>query len=56
MLHGTQNKYGYNIVFVPFDRNGKGGAQTVFADGFAAFVYPASATPGPGQIPTDWNC
>jgi glucose/arabinose dehydrogenase len=37
VLHGTQNKYGYNVVFVPFDRNGKAGAPTVFADGFAAF-------------------
>lgn len=37
VLHGTQNKSGYNVVFVPFDRNGKAGAPTVFADGFAAF-------------------
>jgi glucose/arabinose dehydrogenase len=48
VLHGTQNKYGYNIVFVPFDRNGKPGAQTVFADGFAAFD-PSSATPAPAR-------
>src|SRR5665213_1700407 len=45
VLHGTGNKSGYNIVFVPFDRNGKAGAPTVFADGFAAF-NPSSATPG----------
>jgi glucose/arabinose dehydrogenase len=45
VLHGTQNKYGYDVVFVPFDRNGKPGEQTVFADGFAAFD-PASTTPG----------
>ena len=47
VLHGTQNKYGYNVVFVPFDRNGKSGAPTVFADGFAAFA--ASTTPGPAR-------
>jgi len=48
VLHGTQNKYGYNVVLVPFDRNGKPGVQTVFADGFAAFD-PSSATPGPAR-------
>jgi len=46
VLHGTGNKSGYNIVFVPFDRNGKAGAPTVFADGFAAFDL---STPGPAQ-------
>ena len=44
VLHGTGNKSGYNVVFVPFDRNGKAGAPQVFADGFAAFD-PASQTP-----------
>jgi glucose/arabinose dehydrogenase len=48
VLHGTQNKYGYNVVFVPFDRNGKSGAPQVFADGFAAFNQSA-ATPGPAK-------
>jgi glucose/arabinose dehydrogenase len=48
VLHGTQNKYGYNVVFVPFDRNGKSGAQTVFADGFAGFDR-LSSTPGPAK-------
>ena len=48
MLHGTQTKDGYDVVFIPFDRNGKPGEQTVFADGFAAFD-PASATPGPAR-------
>jgi len=48
VLHGTQNKYGYNVVFVPFDRNGKSGAPTVFADGFAAFNQSAT-TPGPAR-------
>src|SRR5262249_739563 len=46
VLHGTQNKFGYDVVFVPFDRNGKAGAPTTFADGFAAFEAPA-ATRGP---------
>jgi glucose/arabinose dehydrogenase len=37
VLHGTANRSGYNIVFVPFNRNGKSGPPVVFADGFAAF-------------------
>ena len=37
VLHGTQNKNGYDVVFVPFDRNGKAGSPAVFADGFAGF-------------------
>jgi glucose/arabinose dehydrogenase len=37
VLHGTQNQSGYDVVFVPFDRNGKAGEPTVFADGFAGF-------------------
>jgi glucose/arabinose dehydrogenase len=36
VLHGTQQS-GYNVVFVPFDRHGKAGSPTVFADGFAVF-------------------
>lgn len=48
VLHGTQNKYGYNVTFVPFDRNGKAGAPAVFADGFAAF-NPSSANSGPAK-------
>jgi glucose/arabinose dehydrogenase len=48
VLHGTQNKSGYDVVFIPFDRNGKPGEQTVFADGFAAFDA-SSATPGPAR-------
>jgi len=46
VLHGTQNKNGYNVVFVPFDRTGKAGAQTVFADGFAGFD-PAATNRAP---------
>jgi len=45
VLHGTRNKNGYNVVFVPFNRQGKSGEPRVFADGFAAFVA-AGATPG----------
>jgi glucose/arabinose dehydrogenase len=59
VLHGTQNRNGYNVVFVPFDRNGKAGAPTIFADGFAGFdrtspsrtpaVYrPIGIAEGPG--------
>jgi len=35
--HGTGNRTGYDVMFVPFDRNGKAGTPTVFADGFANF-------------------
>jgi glucose/arabinose dehydrogenase len=40
-LHGTggpqlaNGRNGYTVAFVPFDRSGKAGAMTVFADGFA---------------------
>lgn len=37
VLHGTRNKNGYDVVFVPFNRSGKSGEPKVFADGFAAF-------------------
>ncbi len=43
VLHGTQNKNGYDVVFVPFDRNGKAGAPTTFAGGFAGFDPSAGA-------------
>ena len=42
VLHGTQNKNGYDVVFVPFDRNGKSGSPVVFADGFAGFDRTAA--------------
>jgi glucose/arabinose dehydrogenase len=45
-LHGTANRTGYNIVFVPFNKNGRDGNPTVFADGFAAFD---PAKPGPAR-------
>lgn len=44
VLHGTGNKSGYNVTFVPFNKNGRAGEPSVFVDGFAAFD-PASATP-----------
>ena len=47
VMHGTQ-KSGYNVVFVPFDRNGKSGSPTVFADGFAGFD-PASTGRAPAM-------
>jgi glucose/arabinose dehydrogenase len=37
VLHGSRNKYGYDIVFVPFNHQGRAGDPQVFADGFAAF-------------------
>jgi glucose/arabinose dehydrogenase len=42
--HGTGNRTGYDVMFVPFNRNGKAGEPTVFADGFAAFD-PSAQTP-----------
>jgi len=44
VLHGTANKSGYDVVFVPFGKSGQAGEPTVFADGFAAFDQ-ATATP-----------
>ena len=41
--HGTRDRNGYDVVFVPFDRKGVAGAPTVFADGFAEFS--ASSNP-----------
>jgi len=51
VLHGIANRNGYNIVFVPFDKNGKAGAPTVFADGFAAFDPSSTAPPRPKYRP-----
>ena len=48
VLHGTGNVTGYNVVFVPFDRKGKAGEPTVFADGFAAFDT-SGANRGPAK-------
>ena len=44
VLHGTANRTGYNVSFVPFT-NGKPGIPVVFADGFAAFDKSATGTP-----------
>lgn len=44
VLHGTANRTGYNVSFVPFT-NGKPGTPVVFADGFAAFDKSATGTP-----------
>jgi glucose/arabinose dehydrogenase len=48
VLHGTRSRSGYNVVFVPFNREGKSGDSKVFADGFASFDK-SSATPGPAK-------
>jgi glucose/arabinose dehydrogenase len=45
VLHGTANKSGYNVVFVPFGKAGKAGEPTVFADGFAAFDQSTTTPP-----------
>jgi len=48
VLHGTRNKNGYDVVFVPFNREGKSGDPKVFADGFAGFDK-TGAKPGPAK-------
>jgi glucose/arabinose dehydrogenase len=42
VLHGTGNKNGYDVVFVPLNRSGAAGPPAVFASGFAAFSLPGS--------------
>jgi glucose/arabinose dehydrogenase len=44
VLHGTANRSGYNVMFVPFDARGVAGQPAVFADGFAQFGQ--STAPG----------
>lgn len=38
VLHGTRGKSGYDVVFVPFNHDGKAGPPKVFANGFADFA------------------
>jgi glucose/arabinose dehydrogenase len=45
VLHGTRNKNGYDVVFVPFNGKGKSGDTRVFADGFAAFDTTGATPP-----------
>lgn len=45
VLHGTANKTGYDVVFVPFGKSGPAGEPAVFADGFAAFDQSTSVPP-----------
>ena len=45
VLHGTRSKNGYDVVFLPINKNGKAGSPAVFADGFAAFD-PSGQNPG----------
>jgi len=45
VLHGTRSKNGYDVVFVPFNKNGKAGPPKNFADGFGAFD-PSGKNPG----------
>lgn len=43
-LHGTGADSGYDIVFVPFSRDGKSGEPSVFASGFAGAGNTAPST------------
>jgi glucose/arabinose dehydrogenase len=45
-LHGTRGENGYDIVFVPWNGQGKAGAPTIFASGFAQ-LRPAGQRSGP---------
>jgi glucose/arabinose dehydrogenase len=42
ILHGTGNKNGYDVDFVPMNRNGVAGHPTVFANGFSGFNLPGN--------------
>src|SRR6185437_2737221 len=42
VLHGTGNKNGYDIDFVPMTQSGLAGPAVVFARGFAAFDLAAN--------------
>ena len=48
VLHGTRSKSGYDVMFVPFNREGKSGEPRLFADGFAGFDK-AGAPQGPAK-------
>lgn len=50
-LHGTRNKNGYDVVYVPLKRNGIAGPPTIFADGFAAFDPSSNTIPRPKYRP-----
>jgi len=50
-LHGTANRTGYNVSFVPFN-NGTPGTPVVFADGFAAFDKSPQGAPRARYRPT----
>jgi len=43
VLHGTRNQNGYDVVFVPFNKDGVAGEPTVFADGFAGFDHSGTS-------------
>ena len=43
VLHGTGNKNGYGVDFVPMSRSGVAGPPFVFANGFAAFNSPGNS-------------
>jgi glucose/arabinose dehydrogenase len=43
VLHGTRNQNGYDVAFVPFNRNGVAGEPSIFADGFAGFDHSGTS-------------
>jgi glucose/arabinose dehydrogenase len=51
VLHGTRNANGYDVVFVPFNREGVAGTPTDFADGFADFAASTGPRPQPKYRP-----
>lgn len=52
VLHGTRNRNGYDVVFVPFDHNGVAGKPTIFADGFAGFDHSGTSKDRPKYRPS----
>ena len=52
VLHGTRNKNGYDVVFVPFSGKGIAGEPTIFADGFAGFDHSGASTARPKYRPS----
>ena len=51
VLHGTGNRNGYDLMFVPWGRSGRAGPPTVFASGFAGFNLPGKAGERPKYRP-----
>ena len=52
VLHGTRSQNGYDVLFVPFNREGMAGDPTIFADGFAGFDHSGTSTGRPKYRPS----